>query len=402
MSYLELSFDDHKVAESMSEIKQMFLMHFERANRYVTQRVYEKILAVDFEAFLGAGRYERTSGRLGQRNGYRCRTLTTSAGVLELSVPRDRAGEFQASLFRRYQRFEPSLEEAIRQLFIVGVSTRKVGPVLDALCGSGVSASKVSSVLTELDQAVRDFANAPITDDIVFLFLDGLSVSIRFGLKAKKVKLLVAYGIHGDGRREILSFQRAKSESEACWRTFLDNLHVRGLAGRQLRMITMDGGQGLWAAVEDIYPQVPHQLCWVHKLRNVAKHCQVRFREQCVREAAKIMYAETEKKACRAFRAWRKHWQSLAPKAVACLEKDFDSLIPIFAFPQRLRKTIRTTNVIERCFREVRRRLKVMGYFQNSRSCDRIVYALFAGFNARWRKRTNRIEPVITLTAKAA
>lgn len=402
MSYHELKFNVHNVAESMAEIKDMFLMHFERGNRYVTQRVYQKILDVDFEAFMGVGKYERSPRRQGQRNGYRSRTLVTSAGVLELQVPRDRAGEFVPDLFDRYRRFESSLEEAIRQLFIAGVSTRKVGPVLDALCGSTVSAGKVSSVLQELNRAVRDFANAPITDDIAFLFLDGLTVSVRFGVKAKKVKLLVAYGITTDGQRRLISFQRANSESQACWRAFLENLKVRGLAGGRLRLITMDGGQGLWAAAQEVYPLDAHQLCWVHKLRNVAKYCRVSDREQCTQEAAKIMYARTEKLACRQFRAWRKRWQRVAPKAVACLEKDFDRLLPIFTFPEALRKMIRTTNVIERCFREVRRRLKVMGYFQDSKSCDRIVYALFASFNAKWNKRTQHIEIVKTLRVQAA
>jgi putative transposase len=402
MSYRELSFDGHNVAMSMAEVKDMFLMHFERGNRYVTERVYQKILAVDFEGCIMAGRYERALGRRGQRNGYRSRTLVTSAGVLQLRVPRDRAGQFQPELFERYRRVEPSLAEAIRQLFIAGVSTRKVGAVLDALCGSRVSAGTVSVVLKELNEAVRDFGNAPIRDDIAFLFLDALTVSIRVGLRAKKVKLLVAYGVHACGRRELVSFQRANSESTACWQAFLENLKVRGLSGRQLRLIVMDGGKGLWAAVENVYPLMAHQLCWVHKLRNVAKYCQGRYREQCTREAAKIMYAKTEKKACQAFRAWRTCWQAVAPKAVACLENDFDRLMPIYTFPENLRKMIRTTNVIERCFREMRRRLKVMGYFQNSQSCDRIVYALFAGFNATWQIPTKRVDPVRALTAKAA
>lgn len=402
MSYRELDFEVHNVGEAMAEIKQMFLMHFERGNRYVTQRVYQKILAVDFEGFLSAGRYERSPQRRGQRNGYRSRTLVTSAGVLELAVPRDRAGQFQPELFGRYRRVEPSLEAAIRQMFIAGVSTRKVGEVLDALCGVRVSASKVSRVLRELDQAVRDYANAPLADDLVFLFLDALTVSIRFGLKARKVKLLVAYGVHADGRRELVSFRRANSESQACWQAFLENLRVRGLAGRSLQLITLDGGQGLWRAVDEVYPLIPHQLCWVHKLRNVARHCPGRYREQCPTEAARIMYARTEKQACRAFRAWQKRWRQVVPKAVHCLEHDFEKLIPTFAFPEKLRQMIRTTNVIERCFREVRRRLKVMGYFPDSSSCDRVVYALFTAFNTRWQRRPSRIEAVNTLTAKAA
>jgi transposase-like protein len=164
----------------------------------------------------------------------------------------------------------------------------------------------------------------------------------------------------------------------------------------------MDGGQGLWAAAQEVYPLDGHQLCWVHKLRNVAKYCKVSDREQCTREAARIMYAKTEKLACRRFRVWRQRWQRVAPKAVACLERDFDKLLPIFSFPESLRKIIRTTNVIERCFREVRRRLKVMGYFQDSKSCDRIVYALFTSSNSTWKRRTNHVQAVRTFMTHAA
>ncbi len=402
MSYRELNFDNPKVAISMSEVKDMFRMHFEQGCRYVARRVYDKILAVDFDRFISAGRYQRSPKRRGHRNGYRRRSLLTSVGVLDLKVPRDREGKFQPELFKRYQRVDGSLEATIRAMFLRGVSTRKVGEILDVLCGERLSASKVSTVVRELDQAVIDFANSPINDDFLFLFVDALTVKIRFELKAKKVKLLVAYGIKADGSRELISFQRANSESTACWKAFLENLKVRGLVGGNLKLIIMDGGAGLWAAAQEVYPLVEHQLCWVHKLRNVAKYCPKRYQAECVSQAAQIMYASSSTMAAKRFRAWKKQWQSKIPKAVNCLEKDFDKLIPVFQFPQQIRRMIRTTNVIERCFREVRRRLKIMGCFQNSRSCDRIIYAIFNYFNTKWTRNTEKIKAIKDVTDKAA
>ena len=402
MPYRELNFDSHNVAICMSEVKDMFRMHFEQGCQYVAKRVYNKILAVDFDSFINAGRNERTSRRRGYRNGYRSRSLLTSVGTLDLKVPRDRDSKYCPDLFDRYQRVDGSLEDTIRAMFLQGVSTRKVGDILDVLCGERLSASKVSTVVKELDQAVSDYANRPFEDDFVFLFLDALSVKIRFELKAKKVKLLVAYGIKADGTREIISFQRAGSESTACWKSFLDNLYVRGLKGRTLKLIVMDGGGGLWSAIEDVYPLVKHQLCWVHKLRNVAKYCPKRYQEECTRQAAQIMYAESSTMAAKRFRVWKKRWQDKIPRAVNCLEKDFDRLIPVFDFPKSIRKIIRTTNVIERCFREVRRRLKVMGYFQNFRSCDRIIYAIFNYFNTKWLKPNTKIKTINQLHTKAA
>ena len=279
MPYRELNFDSQNLTVALSEVKQMFLMHFERGCQYVAKRVYDKALAVDFDGFINAGRYQRNCQRRGHRNGYRQRSLLTSVGApvsarpdgLDLRVPRDREGKFQPELFKRYQRVDSSLEETIRAMFLRGVSTRKVGEILDVLCGERLSASKVSTVVRELDQAVIDFANSPIDDNFLFLFVDALTVKIRFELKAKKVKLLVAYGIKADGSRELISFQRANSESTACWKAFLENLKVRGLVGGNLKLIVMDGGAGLWAAAQEVYPLVEHQLCWVHKLRNVAK-----------------------------------------------------------------------------------------------------------------------------------
>jgi putative transposase len=187
-------------------------------------------------------------------------------------------------------------------------------------------------------------------------------------------------------------------------------LKVHGLVGGNLKLIVMDGGAGLWAAVEEVYPFVEHQLCrsrpgltgWVHKLRNVAKYCPKGFRQECVSQAAQVMYAPSASVAARRFRQWKKRWKDKIPKALACLEKDFDKLIPVFEFPESLRQMIRTTNVIERCFGEVRRRLKVMGYFHNSRSCDWIVYALFNYFNTKWERQTEKIKQVRNLNHQAA
>ena len=402
MSYRELSFDSHNVSICMSEVKDMYRMHFERGCQYVAKRVYNKILAVDFDSFINAGRHQRTGQRKGYRNGYRSRSLLTSVGQLDLTVPRDRQSQYQPELFERYRRVDGSLEETIRAMFLQGVSTRKVGDILDVLCGERLSASKVSTVVKDLDQAVDDYANRPLEDDFAFLFLDALSVNIRFELKAKKVKLLVAYGIKTDGTRELISFQQANSESTACWKSFLNNLYVRGLKGRTLKLIAMDGGGGLWSAIEDVYPLVEHQLCWVHKLRNVAKYCPKRYQQECTRQAAQIMYAKSSALAAKQFRAWKKRWLDKIPRAVNCLEKDFDRLIPIFKFPENIRKIIRTTNIIERCFREVRRRLKVMGYFQNSKSCNRIIYAIFNYFNSKWQQPTKKIKTVNQLTNKVA
>jgi len=391
MSVKQLDFSRHNLVIDLKEVKRMFEVHFNLGCRYLVKQTFEEIMALDLYEHVSACRYERTPVREGYRNGYRARTLLTSVGPIDLEVPRDRVGEYQPECFERYKRVQRVVDEGIKAMFLRGVSTRKVRDILDCLCGEGVSASYVSQVTKALDGEVRAFENRPIEDDFAFLFLDGLEVKIRVELKVKRCKLLVAYGIRRDGSRSLISFRLAHTEGTGTWRSFLENLKVRGLVGHKLELIIMDGCPGLWSAIDEIYPLVPHQLCWVHKLRNIARYCPKRYREACTGEAAKIMYTQTSTMAAKLFRQWRERWGGLIPKAVACLEKDFDRLIPFFAFSPEFHKVIRTTNVIERSFKEVRRRLKVMGYFQNTKSCKRIVLSQFVYFNKNWEKRTERI-----------
>ena len=402
MSYRELDFDSENIVLAMSEVKSMFRMHFGRGCRHVAKRTYNKILAVDFDSYVNAGRYERTSRRRSYRNGSRQRRLLTQAGEITVTVPRDRDGKYQPDMLERYRRVDRGLDEVIGRMFLCGVSTRKVGDILEVLCGVRLSPSYVSKVNKELDSAVKEFMNSPIDDDFKFLFLDALTIKVRMELRAKKYMLLVAYGIRSDGSRCLIGFQRAKSESYACWSSFLENLRVRGLVGKNLRLVVMDGAAGLWKAVEEIHPLVEHQLCWVHKLRNVSKYCPKKYREECMAEATRIMYAPSSAMAAKEFRQWKRKWQARIPRAIKCIEDDFDRLIAVFGFPENIRKMIRTTNVIERCFREVRRRLKVMGYFQNSKSSDRIVYSLFAYFNSKWKRNTETIKQIRDLYKEAA
>lgn len=356
----------------------------------------------DLSEQLQASWNERTDSRLGYRNGFRERALLTSFGEIELKIPRDRQGLYKSAYFQRYKRVDKTVDEGIRAMFTRGVSSRKVGEVLEALCGRGVSSGYVSNVCKVLDETVKNFENSPIEDDYAFLFLDGLYVRIRYELHVKPMVLLFAYGIKGDGQRRFLSFRLVKKESHKSYLSFLENLEARGLKGKNLKLIIMDGALGLWSAIEEVYPEIPHQLCWAHKLRNVSKYCPKRHQTKCLSEASRIMYAKSPKVAGRLFREWKAKWGSVVPRAVACLERDFEKLIPVFEFPEGIRKMIRTTNVIERCFREVRRRLKVMGYFQDNRSCKRIVMSLVEYFNVKWTRGREHIKSIEVFYHNAA
>ena len=398
----ELNFSRHNLAVDLREVKRMFREDFNEGCRHLIKRAFEGIMCCEISDYLRAEPYERSDSRRSQRNGYRDRSLVTNVGVVELEVPRTRDGGYAPGIFDRYKRIHDVVDRGIKEMFLKGVSTRKVRDVLDVLCGAGVSAGYVSQVTKQLDAEVLRFENEPIEDDIAFLFLDALSMRIRFEIRSQRRMVLVAYGVRRDGSRRLLSFRVVRSEGRGTWRSFLENLKVRGLRGHNLELVTMDGSLGLWAAIEEVYPLVPHQLCWVHKLRNIAKYGPRSKREECVSEAARIMYAESSTQAAKLFRQWKKRWQEINPKGVACLERDFERLIPFFEFDPSFHKVIRTTNVIERCFKEVRRRLKVMGYFQNTKSCKRIVMSLFYYFNSKWDNRKERIVPIARYFKQAA
>ncbi len=350
------------------------------------KELVENSLKEEIERQLGGvSHHQRSEQRLDQRNGYYERDLVTSHGTLEdVRVPRSRNGVYEPEVFDRYQRRSAEVDEAIVRMFCRGVSTRQVGDILDVLTGSSVSASTVSKVAKVLDLHVRKYHQRPLQDRYQYLLLDGVVLRSKGADGPKKVYVLTAYGIRLDGCRELIDFAQAKGESEAEWTRFLESLYRRGLHGNALRLITTDGARGLIAALDMVYPTVPRQRCWVHKLRNVTNKLRKANREPCIKEAKQIYLAANRREAVAKFRAWKRHWQPIEPKAVDCLAANIDDLLPMFDMPKGHRKTIRTTNPIERAFREVRRRTRPMSCFNNPPSIDRIMFAVFAHQNANW------------------
>jgi transposase-like protein len=200
--------------------------------------------------------------------------------------------------------------------------------------------------------------------------------------------MLVAYGVREDGSRRLLAFLRSQGESQAAWEGLLQDLYGRGLQGRKLLLIVTDGCPGLAAALQTVYPRVPHQRCWVHKMRNILEKVRKRDHEGVKSEAQAIYQADSRREAEVAFRHFRRPWQDVYPSMVKELEKDLPDLLSFFSFPRHLWKKLRTTNVIERCFVEVRRRTRPMVCFVNVASVDRIIFSIFNGLNEKWKDRT--------------
>ena len=352
--------------------------------RRSAKHLIEEALRAEVGLVVDAEPYERTPRRKGSRNGYYMRQLITQYGLLSLRIPRIRGRKISFQTILRYRRYSGEIEELIRGLFFGGVSTRKVGVVLEYLLDTRVSPQTVSRITQKLDREVGIFHTRALGDDYQYLFLDGIVQSERATDGAMRGPLLVAYGITHDGRREVIDYMKANSESEAAWEGFLEDLYRRGLTGKKIKLIIADGAGGLWGALERVYPRVPTQLCWAHKIRNIQEKLPQKAWDTCLSEAKQIYRQDTRREATECYSEWLKKYRRKYPKAVSCLEKDIDRLLVCYSYPALQRVTIRTTNPIERLFREVRRRTKPIGSFTNTKSLDRITYGIFWIINRYW------------------
>jgi putative transposase len=312
-----------------------------------------------------------------RRNGSYRRHLLTELGDIELAVPRTRRFA-PLAVVRAYARRPEQVDRMILSCFVLGLSVRKVSEVLLPILGRPISPTTVSTVAKQLDAVVAAFHARPLKDQYRVLMLDGVVLARRTGAGAIRRPVLVALGLRSDGKKEIIDFRLAQGESAAEWERFLGDLIRRGLIGEGLEMIGADGGSGLLAALPTAYPGVPAQRCWAHKIRNVLAKVRVADRPAVKTDLHAVMNARTVPRARSAARRFADRWVVDYPPAVACLRDDLDELLTCWRYKSLAqRKAVRTTNAIERRFREVRRRTRPMGVFSDRTSMDRILFAVF-------------------------
>ena len=360
------------------------------------KQAVKELLEVDSERqrqrYMMTESYEQTGipGR-DYRNGSYERDLVTRFGTIRIRIARTRQKGFLPRGLEEFQRRAEEVSLLIREAFLRGISTRQVGRVIGVIAGEVVSAQTVSKITQSLDRMVKAFHQDRLQDEWRYLFLDGVSLRVRRPRGRKRVQLLVAYGVRADGSRQLLAFVRSQGESQAAWEGLLEDLYRRGLEGQKLKLIVTDGCGGLIAALQTVYPRVPHQRCWVHKMRNLVQAARKRDVEALTAEARAIYNAEGIRQARTAFERFRRRWQASYPSLVQRLEKDLPDLLTFYQFPRPLWRKLRTTNVIERRFVEVRRRTRPMVCFVNIHSVDRIIFAIFNQFNQQWGNRTLRV-----------
>jgi putative transposase len=299
-------------------------------------------------------------------------------------VPRLREGAYEHTLFGRQKLFTKEVGDLLMEVFLAGASTRRVGETLEKVLGYRVSAGTVSEVCKGLDTLVRKFWRRKIGDKWRYLLLDAIVIKNRSVIGTEKRSVLCALGISTEGKKEILAFKQVESESEVAWESFLLDLVNRGLTGENLELITTDGNPGVIAALETVWPYVARGRCWVHKMRNVAGKLRKKNEAECMKGLKLAYLAESRRDAERKIRDWVHRWKYEEPKAVKCLLEDVEPLLTIFDIPEEHRVLMRTTNAIERVFREVRRRTRPMNCFTSRRSVDRILYAILSRQNRLW------------------
>ena len=310
-----------------------------------------------------------------RRNGSYIRHVLTELGSIALSIPRTRRFS-PRGIIAAYARRIREIDHLILACFLLGLSTRKVGIALLSLLGERISPQTVSRVAKTLDEAVGAFHRRRIAARFRALILDGIVIKRKTGAGTLTRPVLVALGIRHDGKKEVIDFRLARSESGPEWNVFLTDLTNRGLTG--FEVICADGGQGLISILPEVYPNIPLQRCWAHKMRNILDKVPKKKQHAVKTGLRKIYGAKTLTEAQTYAKRWSQSWSSKYPKAVKCLQDDLEDLLTCFQFANPdFRKAIRTTNAIERRFREVRRRTRPMGVFSNRTSVERILYAVF-------------------------
>ena len=351
--------------------------------REIVERVVQQLLEAEMTEHIGAAPYERTERRTGQRNGYKPRTLRTRVGTLNLLVPQDREGTFSTRLFSRYQRNEKALVLALMEMYVEGVSTRKVKEVTEELCGTSFSKSLVSSLAGTLDAELSAWRSRRLEARAYpYLFVDARYEKARVDGRVVSQGVLVVSGVRDDGFREILAVEVADTESEASYQELFRSLKGRGLKGVEL--VVSDDHGGLKAAIARHFQGAAYQRCQVHYARNLLGMVGHARRKELAEGLRGVFAATSREVALRLASELAAQWHGSHPRVAEHLEEHIEECLTCLAFPESHRRRMRTTNSLERLNQEIKRRTRVARIFPNREACLRLVSALAVEHSEEW------------------
>jgi putative transposase len=348
----------------------------------LVQKLVQEILEAEMDEALGAAKSERVETRLGYRSGYYTRSLVTRVGKLELRIPQDRQGRFSTEVFERYQRSDKALVLSLVEMYVRGVSTRKIKAITEQLCGHEFSAATISQLNKKMDEELERFAKRELKEEYPYLVLDAKYEKVRQDGVIRTQPVLIAIGINWEGRREVLGVELANRESGGSWKGFLLGLKSRGLRGVEL--VISDDHDGLKKAIMEALTEAAWQRCYVHFLRNALDYLPRKADDDCLRELRWLYDRKGIEEARVELSAWIKKWEGRYPKLCAWVEENIEETFTFYRWPRAHHKHIRSTNMLERINEEIKRRTYVIRIFPNEDSCLRLVRAILVEIHEDW------------------
>lgn len=371
----------HEKSTNSSAFLQEALINDKDFLKVMVQRFLQAFMEEEITEFLQADPYERTDERKGHRNGYKPRTLYTRVGDMQLAVPQDREGNFSTKLFERYQRSEKALVLSIIEMYIQGVSTRKVARIAEELCGHSVSKSQVSRLCQDLDQELLSWRMRPL-GEYPYLVVDARYEKIRTARGVVSESILIVAGINEEGMREILAVEVANAESATSWGELFRSLNERGLTG--VEYVVSDDHTGLVKAVERYFAGAIWQRCQCHFMRNILDKVAKADRAALKADMQSIFNSADGQRARELLSLCVLRYQGRYETVSEMLEDSVDSILACFSLPEGHRRRMRTTNLLERYNQEIKRRTKVVRIFPNEEAALRLIAALAAEQSEEW------------------
>jgi putative transposase len=350
--------------------------------RPLVQEIVQQVLEAEMDEALGAEKGERTANRQGYRSGYYGRTLVTRVGKLELRVPQDRQGRFRTEVFERYQRSEKALVGALTEMYVQGVSTRKVKVITEELCGHEVSASTISRLNVRLDEELEHFAQRKLPEAYPYLILDARYEKVRVGGVIASQAVMIAIAVDWEGRRNVLAVELANRESQSSWKDFCLGLKARGLNG--VEVVISDDHAGLRKAIAEVFCEAVWQRCYVHFLRNALDYLPRKADNDCLTELRWIYDRRSIEEARQDLTAWLKKWSSRYPQLCDWVEGNIEETLTFYRLPRQHHKNLKSTNLLERLNEEIKRRTLVVRIFPNAAACLRLIRALAVEMHENW------------------
>lgn len=349
----------------------------------VIEALLNEAMKIEREEALKAAPYERNPERAGYANGFKERDYVSRLGALRIQIPQVRGLSFYPKCLEKGERSERALKLAVAEMYIQGVSTRKVAEITEELCGHDLSSTQVSRCAKLLDEELEKFRNRPLTGKYAYVYFDAEYEKVRHDHSVIDMATLIAIGVNEDGKREILGISSRLSEAEVHWRAFFEGLQNRGLLGVQL--FISDDHAGLRAARRAVFPSVKWQRCQFHMAQNAQAYAPKEPMKKEIGEAVRRIFhsydyatAQEEKRKC------VEKYKTSAPEFVKWLENNIEEGLTCFSFPESHRKKIRTVNGLERLNKEIRRRTRVATLFPNVASCERLITAVLQGVHEEW------------------